>query len=74
MNSREIIAKLEAAGWKLLRVKGSHHVFGKQGSYPVVVPHPEKDVPIETIKRIEKLCGFPLRPVQPKKCKDDPAQ
>jgi predicted RNA binding protein YcfA (HicA-like mRNA interferase family) len=28
MDSRAIIRMLEAAGWKLVHVKGSHHHFG----------------------------------------------
>ena len=61
MHSREVIALLEAAGWRLRRVKGSHHIYGKEGFRPIVVPHPEKDLPIGTLRAIEKLSGVPLR-------------
>ncbi|HEV8455871.1 MAG TPA: type II toxin-antitoxin system HicA family toxin [Gemmatimonadales bacterium] len=61
MRSSEIIAKLEAAGWEHRRTKGSHYIMGKVGKYPVVVPHPTKDVYIEIIKRIEKQSGVKLR-------------
>jgi len=61
MNSRQVISMLQAAGWQLRRVKGSHHVYGKEGRRPVVVPHPEKDLPIGTIKAIEKQSGVRLR-------------
>lgn len=50
MGSREVIAVLKADGWKLDRVKGSHHVFvhdSKPGI--VVVPHPKKDLPTATL-------------------------
>jgi len=43
LSSREIIRALEADGWSLDHVSGSHHVFrhpNKRG--PVVVRHPRK--------------------------------
>jgi predicted RNA binding protein YcfA (HicA-like mRNA interferase family) len=62
MNSREILAALEADGWQLARVKGSHHHF-KHPSKPgiVTVRHPAKDFPIGTVKSIEKQSGIKLR-------------
>lgn len=35
---RDIRRALESAGWKLVRVRGSHHVFTKAEEAPVVVP------------------------------------
>lgn len=35
---RDIRRVLEVAGWKLTRVRGSHHVFTKAGEAQVVVP------------------------------------
>ena len=61
MHSREVIALLTAAGWQLRRIKGSHHIYGKEGCRPVVVPHPEKDLPIGTLKAIERHSGVRLR-------------
>ncbi len=61
MTSREVIAKLKAAGWVLKSVKGSHHQFvhptlpGK-----VTVPHPRGDFPIGTLKSIERQSGVKL--------------
>jgi predicted RNA binding protein YcfA (HicA-like mRNA interferase family) len=62
MDSRTIIRKLEAAGWELVRVKGSHHQF-RHPAHPnrVTVQHPRKDVPIGTLKSIEKQSGLRLR-------------
>jgi len=62
MNSREIIRLLEDDGWKLDRVKGSHHQYvhdTKTGT--VTVPHPRKDFPKGTIRSIEKQSGVKLR-------------
>jgi predicted RNA binding protein YcfA (HicA-like mRNA interferase family) len=62
MESRTIIGKLEAAGWRLVAVKGSHHQF-RHPNRPnrVTVPHARKDVPIGTIKSIERQSGLQLR-------------
>jgi predicted RNA binding protein YcfA (HicA-like mRNA interferase family) len=61
MNSRTIIRKLEAAGWRLVRVKGSHHQF-RHPDHPnrVTVQHPRKDVPIGTLRSIERQSGVRL--------------
>lgn len=45
MSSADLIRKLTAAGWRLDRVRGSHHVFKHaERSGIVVVPHPKKDL------------------------------
>jgi predicted RNA binding protein YcfA (HicA-like mRNA interferase family) len=55
MDSRTIIGKLEAAEWRLVGVKGSHHQFGHPDRPDrVTVAPPKKDVPIGTIKSIER--------------------
>ena len=61
MDSREIIRRLEAHGWRLARVKGSHHHF-KHPTRPetVTVKHPAKDFPIGTLKSIERQSGVDL--------------
>lgn len=59
MQSRELIKELEAAGWALQRVTGSHHIF-THPNYPhsVPVPHPKKDLPIGTVRSIRKRAGL----------------
>jgi predicted RNA binding protein YcfA (HicA-like mRNA interferase family) len=61
MDSRTIIQKLEAAGWRRVRVKGSHHQF-RHPNHPnrVTVQHPRKDVPMGTLKSIERQSGLKL--------------
>lgn len=61
MNSREIIPALEADGWVLRRVAGSHHQF-RHPTKPglVTVPHPKRDLPLGTVKAIERQCGLGL--------------
>lgn len=59
MDSKTLIKKLEAEGWYLARVKGSHHQF-KHESKPglVTVKHPDKDIPAGTLRSIEKQAGW----------------
>jgi len=53
MDSREIISRLKADGWVLVRTKGSHHQFRHETKAGLVtVPHPKRDVPIGTVKSI----------------------
>jgi predicted RNA binding protein YcfA (HicA-like mRNA interferase family) len=62
MDSRDILARLEADGWREVAQRGSHKQF-KHPSKPgrVTVPHPKKDVPIGTLRSIEKQAGLILR-------------
>ena len=56
-NSRDIVRRLEAEGFELVSVKGSHHKFRK-GTIIVVVPHPKKDLPRGTARSIAKQVGW----------------
>lgn len=59
MNSRELIKKIEADGWELVRVTGSHHHFKHPTKAGLVtVPHPKKDLPIGTVRNILKQAGL----------------
>ena len=59
--SAEVIRTLRADGWVLVRTKGSHQHF-KHPNKPgiVTVPHPRKEIPIGTLKSIEKQSGVTL--------------
>jgi predicted RNA binding protein YcfA (HicA-like mRNA interferase family) len=61
MRSREVIRKLEAAGWVEVRQAGSHKQF-RHATRPgvVTVAHPKKELPIGTLKNISKASGVPL--------------
>lgn len=62
MKSAEIIAALRADGWFEVATRGSHVQFKhplKTGR--VTVPHPKRDIPIGTLKSIEKQAGLKLR-------------
>jgi predicted RNA binding protein YcfA (HicA-like mRNA interferase family) len=59
MKSGEVIRRLEADGWRLARVKGSHHQFKKSGvALIVTVPHPERDIPTGTLRNIFRCAGW----------------
>ena len=59
MDSREVIRRLKADGWVLVRTKGSHHQF-RHSSKPglVTVPHPKRDLPIGTVTSILRQAGM----------------
>lgn len=56
-DSKKIVKRLEAEGWKLVSVKGSHHKFRKS-SVTVIVPHPKRDLPNGTARSIAKMVGW----------------
>jgi predicted RNA binding protein YcfA (HicA-like mRNA interferase family) len=63
MNSKKIIAALEADGWYEVAQKGSHKQFRhltRTGKTTVPV-HGSKDVPLPVLKSIEKQSGVKLR-------------
>ena len=62
MNSREVIRRLVNDGWYEVAQVGSHLQF-KHAAKPgrVTVPHPKRDLPIGTLKSIEKQAGIKLR-------------
>ena len=61
VSSAEVIRRIKAAGWTVARSKGSHQHF-KHALRPgiVTVPHPKKDLPIGTLKSIERQSGVNL--------------
>jgi predicted RNA binding protein YcfA (HicA-like mRNA interferase family) len=61
MKSRDVLKRLAAAGWEKVAQKGSH-VQLKHPSKPgrVTVPRHNKDLPIGTVKSIEKQAGIKL--------------
>ena len=62
MTSQEVIDVLEANGWVLDRIRGSHHIYRNLSrSKHVTVPHPRKDMRIGTIKSIERQSRLKLK-------------
>jgi predicted RNA binding protein YcfA (HicA-like mRNA interferase family) len=55
MDSRSIIKRLKQNGWYEVAQSGSHIQFRHpQRKGRVTVPHPKKDIPIGTLKSIER--------------------
>lgn len=62
MNSRDIVSALQADGWFEVARRGSHVQFKhpiKAGR--VTVPHPKRDIPMGTLRSIERQSGLTLR-------------
>ena len=61
-DSKGIIKALEKDGWVYVCTVGSHAQF-RHPTKPgrVTVPHPKKDLPLGTIKGIERQSGLKLR-------------
>lgn len=59
MTSQEAIKMIQADGWYLVAVKGSHHQF-KHPTKPgrVTITHPRKDLPPGTLNSIKKQSGL----------------
>ncbi len=62
MSSREILRKLRADGWFEVATRGSHLQM-KHPTKPgrVTLPHPKKDLPLGTLKSIERQARLKLR-------------
>lgn len=61
MNSKDVLKRLHADGWVKVKKRGSH-VQLKHPEKPgrVTVPHPKRDLPVGTLKSIEKQSGVKL--------------
>ena len=61
MSGKQVIKALEARGFRLLRVSGSHPILSN-GERKVTVPvHGSVDLKIGTFKSIEKQAGVQLK-------------
>ncbi|HEX7759074.1 MAG TPA: type II toxin-antitoxin system HicA family toxin [Caulobacteraceae bacterium] len=62
VNSRDVISAIEADGWLEVNQVGSHKQF-RHPTKPgrVTVVHPSRDIPIGTLRSIEKQSGVRLR-------------
>lgn len=58
-DSRESIRRLEADGFVLVSVRGSHHKYRRE-TRTVILPHPRRDIPIGTARSIYRQAGWAL--------------
>jgi len=58
---RDLLRRLKENGWTLDRVKGSHHIFRhatKPGTVTVAYDQEGDEVPVGTLRSIEKQAGW----------------
>ena len=60
VSGKELARLLERHGWTLLRIHGSHHIYGKSGSIVrLSVPmHGRKPLKIGLLKHLLKMAGL----------------
>jgi predicted RNA binding protein YcfA (HicA-like mRNA interferase family) len=60
MSGKELAKLLEANGWDLLRVQGSHHIYGQAGNPArISVPiHRNQDMKIGLLRNLLKTAGL----------------
>lgn len=56
-SSREVIMMLEARGFRIVKITGSHHKLVFEDK-TVIVPHPKKDIKIGTLGSILRQAGL----------------
>jgi predicted RNA binding protein YcfA (HicA-like mRNA interferase family) len=60
ISGREFARMVERRGWQLLRINGSHHVYGKLGSgVRLSIPiHGNRPLKIGLLRHLAKLAGI----------------
>ncbi|RWB68365.1 type II toxin-antitoxin system HicA family toxin [Mesorhizobium sp.] len=62
MTSADVIRALKADGWFEVARKGSHAQFKhNKKAGRVTVPHPKREIPLGTLRSIERQSGLKLR-------------
>ncbi len=61
MNAKDILRILKQNGFMQVSQRGSHIKLTKDDKLTIVANHGKKDIPIGTVKQIEKDTGVKLR-------------
>ena len=61
MNGKDILKKLQADGWRLDRINGSHHIMVKDGVAVPVPVHGSRDVGPGLVAAITRQSGVKLK-------------
>jgi predicted RNA binding protein YcfA (HicA-like mRNA interferase family) len=61
MNGHQVIAKLKAAGWRLDRIRGSHHILVKDAQAVPVPVHGKRDLGAGVLAAIQRQTGVSLK-------------
>jgi predicted RNA binding protein YcfA (HicA-like mRNA interferase family) len=61
LSGREFARLVEQRGWRLLRVNGSHHIYGKPGSVVrLSIPiHANRPLKLGLLRHLAKLAEIP---------------
>jgi len=61
LSGRELARLLELRGWRLLRISGRHHIYGRDGSaVRLSVPiHGNRPLKIGLLRHLAKLAEIP---------------
>jgi predicted RNA binding protein YcfA (HicA-like mRNA interferase family) len=61
LSGRDLARLLELRGWRLLRISGSHHIYGRDGSaVRLSVPiHGNRPLKIGLLRHLAKLAKIP---------------
>jgi predicted RNA binding protein YcfA (HicA-like mRNA interferase family) len=61
LSGREFARLVERNGWKLLRINGSHHIYGRLGSVVrLSIPiHGNRPLKTGLLRHLAKLAGLP---------------
>ena len=54
----EVKKLLKSHDWTLSRIKGSHHVFTKEGESPIVIPGHKRRVKYVYVREIKEKLGL----------------
>ena len=57
MNGRRVLKQLKAAGWIVVRIKGSHHMVHKDGQMCPIPVHGKSDIASGTLAKIARITG-----------------
>ena len=58
MDSKKICKKIIKIGGELVRTRGSHRQYRLPYENLVTVPYPKKDIPVGTLRSIERQAGI----------------
>ena len=60
VSGKQLAKLLEKNGWELLRIQGSHHIYGKSGNEArISVPvHKNQDLKVGLLRHLLKLAGL----------------
>lgn len=61
MHGKDVIKKLRAQGWEVLRQEGSHVRMGKGNARTTVPLHGTRDIKAGTLANIERQTGVKLK-------------